>query len=49
MDFKLILIINSNNEVNLNELSNEHIQIFTFDNFSSDWKMDIIDWTSIFK
>lgn len=48
-NFKLILIINIDNNVNLDDLANEHIQIFTFDNFSSDWKMDIIDWVNILK
>lgn len=42
--FKLILIICSQSEFQFPP----NIKIYRFDNFSPDWKMDMLDWKSIF-
>lgn len=43
-NFKLILIICSKLEFEFPP----NIKIYRFDNFDSDWKMDMIDWNNIF-
>jgi len=46
-DYELILVINS--KINLDELYNyKKIKIYKYDNFTNDWKMDNIPWSSIF-
>jgi hypothetical protein len=45
-NFKLILIINSN--IDYQDYFPNFVKIIKFDNFSSDWKMDMLDWNEIF-
>ena len=44
LNYKLILILNTNENFNFNP---EKVKIYNFNEFSSDWKMDFLDWSQI--
>ena len=43
-NFKLILLVCSDIQL---DCFPKFVQIIKFDSFSSDWKMDLLDWSSI--
>lgn len=47
-NFKLILIICKESNITYTNIFPEFIKVITFENFSSDWKMDIVNWSNIF-